>query len=99
MRCTQPYGLPEEAKLFLKIHAVRKDPCDHCGRDSGYTKKEVGIYGMFDEMPLFEYTLADGNTATEFVQHEVWSSGPMVWLGLRTSDGQELLWAESEMAE
>jgi len=54
---------------------------------------------MFDDLEILEYELCDGRTATEFVQEENWSSGPMIWMGLRVSDGTEFRWSEEEISE
>lgn len=101
IRCTQPYGLPAKATEFLRENAVRKNPCEHCGRDSGYATVCIGKYGMFDEMELLSYTLIDldDQVAEEFIQRTVWSSGPMIWLGLRLGDGTTIVWADEEMVE
>lgn len=83
IRCSQPQGLPPEAIEFLKQNAVRLNPCTHCLRDDGYKKEIIDTCGMFDDVDLYCYTLSDGDTAIEFVQQEIWSSGPMIWFGLR----------------
>ena len=98
MRCTQPMGLAPKAEDFLKEHAVLKDPCEHCGRNSGYVRKMIGVTGMFDDLSLIGYALKDGRTAKEFVQHELLSSGPMIWVALEV-DGEKFLWPESELVE
>ncbi len=44
---------------------------------------------MFDDLVLYEYPLLDGEvfvTAKEYVQMEIWSSSPMIWLGLIVYD-------------
>jgi hypothetical protein len=91
-------GLALKAEAFLKEHAVLKDPCEHCGRNSGYVCKEIGRIGMFNDLVLSEYKLKDGSVAKEFVQHELWSSGPMIWVALEV-DGEKFLWPESELVE
>jgi len=99
MRCTQFQGLTDEANEFLKENA-ELDPattCPNCGevitrrfRKVSYTSGEH--LGMFDDGPqhLYEYTLTDGTTAREVVQETVWSSGPVIFLALESSDGQIL---------
>ena len=89
MRCTQEMGLPGEAVSFLANNAVKMDQCPTCQRHSGYSTNKItnGEWGMFDEYCLLRYDLIGGRTADEFVQTEIWSSGPMVWLGLKVSDG------------
>jgi len=54
---------------------------------------------MFDEEHLRRYDLTDGRTADEFVQEEIWSSGPMVWLGLKVSDGTMFKHPEEDIRE
>jgi hypothetical protein len=92
-------GLPPSALAFLRENTPRKDPCPYCGRDNGLTRREIGFFGMFDEIPLNEYTLRDGRTAREVIQHEIWSSGPMTWLKLVVSDGTEFAWEASQIVE
>jgi len=82
IRCSQPMGLPDKARAFLESHALKVNTCPVCCRHDGYDKVEIGNYGMFDELVLNRYFLANGGTADEFIQHEVWDSGPMTWLGL-----------------
>jgi hypothetical protein len=82
MRCSQPMGLPDKAIAFLDAHALKVNICPVCCRHDGYETIEIGSYGMFGEQTLNRYTLADGGKADEFIQHEVWDSGPVTWLGL-----------------
>lgn len=91
-------GLPGDAEGFLRAHAVRVDECLKCRRHSGYKTEVIGTYGMFDELELLKYHLANGTTAEESVQYEVWSSGPMTWLSLKCGD-VEFEWLEEEMVE
>lgn len=98
MRQSQPFGLPNNALEFLFDNAVRIDVCKHCKRHGGYKKEKIGTYGMFDEIDLYRYTLLSGETADEYIQREVWSSGPMIWLGL-TWKGTEFKWQDSEMMD
>ena len=86
MRCSQPHGIPPEAIEFLDKNAFRLDQCPICKRNSGYEKEIIDTYGMCDELSLYRYTLLDGSTADEFIQEEIWSSGPMIWLGLKWKD-------------
>ena len=95
MRCTQPMGLPEEAKTFLANNAVRLNICPHCSRDDGFDQKAYAHVGMFDDLPLYEYRLKDGRVASEVVQREIWSSGPMIWLSLKIAGTDETFeWSE-----
>lgn len=101
MRCSQPQGLPKEAQEFLSQRAKRKNFCPHCQRDDGYESIEIGHVGMFEDVPLNRYVLLKGY-AEEFVQHCVWSSGPMEWFGLKVyNDDGKLLdticWDQAEI--
>lgn len=98
MRCSQPQGLPAIAEEILRANAVKVNQCKHCQRHDGYQRESIGEYGMFDELILFRYILVDRSTADEFIQHSIWSSGPMIWLGLRWKDS-EFVWLEEEMQE
>ena len=102
IRCSQPMGLPDKARAFLESHALKVNTCPVCCRHDGYDKVEIGNYGMFDELVLNRYFLANGGTADEFIQHEVWDSGPMTWLGLRVfcedgDAGYVLSWSNEEL--
>jgi hypothetical protein len=99
MRCTQMVGLPKEAYDFLKDNAKLNEYCEYCHRSSGYVRKEIGVTGMFSEEKLFEYQLKDGKVAKECVQSSRWSSGPMIWLELRVSDGRVFSWAQKDIRE
>lgn len=96
MRCSQPQGLPYEAEQFLLEKAVKLNECRHCNRHDGYQKEVIGTCGMYENVNLHRYTLLDGSTADEFVQHCVWDSGPMEWFGLRWKDA-EFKWSEEAM--
>lgn len=99
MRCSQPQGLPQEARDFLTANAIVKNHCVKCNRHDGYEAEKIGSVGMFDDVPVNKYKLKDGTFATEFVQHCIWSSGPMEWFGLHLEDGREFLWPEDELKE
>ena len=99
-RSSQPMGLPKKAREFLATNAVKLGYCEHCKRDSGYEREEAERTGMFgDDVPVFRYKLTNGSFAEEFVQEEVWSSGPMMWFGLKVPGGPDILWCEAEIAE
>jgi len=58
----------------------------------GLEKREIPgwqTFGMFDEdIPLYAYYRKDGSMAAiEYVHACPWSSGPMIFLGLMTSNG------------
>jgi hypothetical protein len=101
MRCTQDYGLPGDAIVFLAEHAIKEWYCEHCGRYSGYKVGKLGQYGMFHECSLKRYHLKDGGVAEEFVQYEYWWSGPMIWLGLKVvgDDGETFVWDDEAIAK
>lgn len=96
MRCSQPQGLPSEAEKFLRNNAVALNYCLHCGRHDGYKKEVIDTCGMFEDVSLYRYTLLDGSTADEFVQHCVCDSGPMEWLGLNWG-GIRFLWPKEAL--
>ena len=96
IRETQPMGLAPRAEAFLKEHGILKDYCEHCDRNNGYERRVYQRVGMFDDLALCEYTLKDGRTARQFVQREVWSSGPMIWTALEV-EGEKFLWPEEEI--
>lgn len=95
IRCDQFCGLPKHALEFLEKWQKR---CDCCGQFLP-SHTHVGYYtGMFDnQYPLMQYELTDGRYADEFLQAEPWSSGPMFFLGLKVSDGQEFRWTQEEI--
>lgn len=96
MICSQPMGLTAEAEKFLKENSVKLNEWPCCHRYDGYKREVIDTCGMYEDVKLYGYTLLDGSTANEFVQHCVWCSGPMEWMGLRTKDTQ-FLWPEEEM--
>lgn len=105
IREDQPQGLPADAEVFLTANCllVGAKPCPHCGKPTIQVRKteKCGEYiGMFDdEYLLLRYFLIDGRTADEFEQCAPWSSGPMIFLGLKVSDGTEFKWTEKDIEE
>lgn len=95
MRCDQFIGLPKHAIDFLKEWEQK---CCAC-RQSLPGKRVIGHYvGMFDsEYPLMRYSLIDGRYADEFLQAMLWSNGPMFFLGLQVSGGQQFRWTQEEI--
>jgi hypothetical protein len=87
-------GLPPDAISFLEENVIRVNPCPHCKRDDGYEVKEIRRTGMYDDTPMLAYKLKDGTWAEEYMQYEVWSSGPMMWFGLQAGD-KKFEWDES----
>lgn len=96
MRCSQPQGLPTEASQFLEANVRRVNECRHCHRHNGNTREIIGQYGMFDELNLYRYSLLDSTTAEEYIQKEIWDSGPIIWLALKWKD-ITFKWREGEM--
>lgn len=94
---SQPQGLPAEAMHFLHENAEVKNRCDACGRDDGFITEKIGETGMFDDIPLVKYKLKDGTYATEFEQAAPWSSGPVLFFGLRLENGTEFRWSEADI--
>ena len=94
MRSDQLIGLPKIAVAFL---SEWEEKCCAC-RQSLPGKRTVGYYtGPRDEYLLVRYALTDGRHADEFLQAEPLSSGPMFFLGLHVSDGQEFLWTQEDI--
>lgn len=97
MRCSQSRGLPKEAGEFLRNFAEVKDFCRCCGRDDGYVKEQINEpQGFFSDPALFKYTLRDGSTADEYIQREIWDSGPVTWLGLDVG-GRKYEWTQDDI--
>jgi len=73
----------------VKEYTVKKD------------ERGVEFYGMFDDpYPLYEYTMSDGRVLKEYLQDEIWSSGPMFFIALLDENDNiisESLWTEEEM--
>jgi len=102
MRCSQIMGLSDGARKFLK-KGEKLLWTDHIRRvfPDGSEEEEVyehcaveirpgeGSYGMFHEFEFDEFVFPDGTVYEEYVQHEVWSSGPMIWLAIRHKDTKE----------
>lgn len=98
MRCSQPYGLPLDAQLFLeKNESVVR--CEHCNSILKYDREVLGNCGMFDDVPILRYNLKDGRTADEFLQYSPWSSGPMLFFALVVSDGTVFRWTKEDAEE
>jgi len=90
MRCTQIFGLSEEAQEFLRENQYI----------SSKEYKDARDEGMFDDGPiLLEYVLKSGEVFQEFIQDIVWSSGPCIFLALRDVKNQKdvFLWSDEEM--
>lgn len=106
MRCTQFYGLTDEAEKFLEEFCIKEaaSHCPHCNGPIG-NKLKSEVYrdekevGMFDDGPsLRQYFLKDGRIFREIIQHTVWSSGPCVYLCLQDENGSDLFkWPQNDM--
>jgi hypothetical protein len=106
MRCYQHVGLTSEAEAFLSEN-VATEPnliCPHCS-EVITTKKVVisseeydAFYGDGPTLPT--YRLKNGEAIKEVVQAMPWSSGPMGFLCLENSKGEEMFqWTEKEIEE
>lgn len=94
-------GLPPAANEFLAANEpINSTRCPCCGQHFAHDDAQIGSFrGAFDheEHGLYRHKLKDGRTADEFVQAEPWASGPHFFLGLRISDGTEILWPQAEI--
>ena len=87
MRTDQHIGLTQEAQKFLKDSVVIKK-----------VEKVKHYFGMFgDEYPLYCYCLSNDCYADEYLQASPWYSGPMFFIGLKSSDGKIFEWTEAEI--
>jgi len=91
MRCTQYYGLPEDANKFLSksIKLIPDVVCPDCNKvftEKWATKiyKTTNEGCMFDDEAhdLIEYELKDGTIVRQVIQAVPWSSGPCIFLKL-----------------
>lgn len=99
MRCDQYIGLTTEAQEFLSEHEITPEPCSCCKRPFPPKLEQICTYRGINntEYPLNRHFLMGGRYADEFLQADPWSSGPMFFIGLRVSDGQEFSWSEEEI--
>lgn len=107
MRCTQEYGLPEEATKFLdenvcKVPSLCCPKCNHAIYETldCWDYEDASHLGMFDDGPkLQRYRLKNFAIVEEFVQAVPWSSGPCIFLGLRYENDGDILfqWSEEEI--
>ncbi len=98
-RSDQNAGLTSEARNWLKDYAVKPKICPECGHPEPLLLEKIGTYSGFNEYPLYRHQLVNGYFADEFLQCTPWSSGPMLFLGLRVSDGIEFTWTDDEIEE
>jgi len=115
IRTDQPQGLSPEAELFLQENAKKSELkiCSECKHQTGgeLVKKKYDRYvGMFADMdggeegtyPLYRYELKDGGEAMEYEQCAPWSSGPVIFLGLRIVNQlgtRKIEWSDKEIEE
>ncbi len=102
MRMDQFPGISPGAKKFLQENRRLPNVCKTCGQViGGHYSAKIGTFpGMFGtDYPLYRYLLKDNKVAHEFLQIASWSSGPNHFLGLRLSDGTELIWSDKEIEE
>jgi len=106
IREDQLQGLPASAEGFLNENCLMVDGtvmCPHCGKAICQVRKSErcgSFFGMFEnEYALHKYFLKDGRTAEEYEQAAPWSSGPVIFLGLKVSDGTDFRWSEKDIEE
>ena len=104
MRTTQLMGLTTKAYLYLeknveKIPNIICPKCKHVLTKRLDKKRHSQANGMFgEEIPLYEYTLKNGEFIHEVVQAEPWSSGPCIFLCLQDKTGKLLCkWPQKEI--
>ena len=80
-RYVQLQGLSLQAESFIDLYSIQKFKTD---------KKVIGW--MDEELHSLQiYGLEDGSLVEEYVQAEVWDSGPMIYLALRDQFTKEPL--------
>lgn len=106
IRCTQIFGLTEEATNHLEANCALEisKRCPHCDEPIGWKwiqreYKDAKEEGMFDDGPmLFEYTMKDNSKLREVIQTSPWSSGPCIFLCLEDEKGNRLFeWDQKEI--
>lgn len=105
MRMTQWIGLHVSAEAFIEENILtEKVKCPQCGcGEVGKKKIEFNgrvANGMFnDEIKLRTFYLKDGSILEEVVQCSPWSSGPMIFTCLATTDFETKFceWPEEEV--
>ena len=102
MRCDQPMGLSPRATQFLEQNEVLPGKCKECGRPFYVELEQIGEYEGFDKHALNRHKLQNGGFADEFVQAAPWSSGPVIFFGLRVYNKdaelmQTFLWTERQI--
>lgn len=88
MRCTQEIG-------FGSHNPINQEELDNL------SEREYTRDGMFEEIPLFEYTFNETPIYRQIVQFSPWSSGPMLHYAYkRISDGELFsFWTQEESNE
>lgn len=97
MRCDSFMGLPGSAISFLNQHETVPEPCPCCKRGYPPQLEKIGSCNGYDEYVLFRHFLNDGKTADEFLQVIHFDSGPVIFLGLKVSDGSVIEWSKEEI--
>lgn len=105
MRCTQIYGLTEEARRFLDENCKKEtnEKCPNCGhiiseKLASQCYKDVSNTGMFEDGPfLMKYFLKDGKVANEIIQATPWSSGPCIFMCLEIEGKKMFEWSQEEI--
>ena len=72
--------------------------------ENGYVRSGVSKYKAMDidgsDVDLIAYKNPAGNVIHQYVQESPWSSGPMVFLAIKDTDGNvinESLWSDTEI--
>lgn len=68
-----------------RVEHERREVCRPAVRSADSGEFVTGMFG--ERYPLRRHELPDGRVLTEAIQHEVWSSGPVIYLGLKGPDG------------
>lgn len=108
MRCTQIVGLKKEAEEWINKNCKKENipymKCPHCSGIINTQKIKKSIYasaaheGMFNDGPeLHKYETLDGKEVIEIVQNVCWSSGPVIFLCLKTPEEMLFTWTKEEM--
>lgn len=111
MRSTQIMGLNSRAEHFLEKNVQTKFEycvCPNCKEPHIETqiihphidRSDLGLF--LDGPKLYKYLLKDDTWIYEYIQSEVWSSGPCIFISLsRDPEGNdpifESMWMEKEM--
>lgn len=97
-RSNQLVGLTDEARQFLLENEIEPDICECCKRPFPRELEQISsVFGYWDEeFPLHRHFLKNGTVANEFHQETVYSSGPIIFIGLKCDD-REFLWSQDDI--